>query len=168
MLSWLMVAVAIVLVKLHYSSATADELWWILAPTARLVELLTGANFQYEAGAGWMNREALFVIAPACAGINFLLAAFLSLALVSLPRVRRIGNRFVVLAAALLLAYGAALLLNAVRIAVAMGERAAAGQHRAEGVAVFFLGLCVLHLCAKRALRALESRGFARGPGYVG
>ena len=38
--------------KLFYSSATADDLLWILTPTTALVELLSGRSFEFESYAG--------------------------------------------------------------------------------------------------------------------
>src|ERR1044072_7927820 len=43
--------------KRFYSTATVDQLRWILWPTAKLVELITGAQFEFEARAGYMNGE---------------------------------------------------------------------------------------------------------------
>jgi len=64
--------------KLHYSTASADQLRWILAPTAALVELVSGASFEFESRAGYISRERGFLIANSCAGVNFLIAAFLT------------------------------------------------------------------------------------------
>ncbi|HEY6403909.1 MAG TPA: exosortase K, partial [Blastocatellia bacterium] len=74
--------------KFHYSTASAGQLLWILAPTTALVELLSGASFEFESYAGYISRERRFLIAGSCAGVNFMIAAFLMLSLMNL-----IGNR---------------------------------------------------------------------------
>src|SRR5262245_57950325 len=74
--------------KRFYSDAGADELGWILRPTAALVEAGTGARFTPEAGVGFLSREKLFIIAKACAGVNFLIVAA-SAAVVAFVRTRR-------------------------------------------------------------------------------
>ena len=51
------------LLKRHYQGASTGELAWILSPTVRLVEAVTGVGFQYEPS-GYISTEALFVIAP--------------------------------------------------------------------------------------------------------
>ena len=65
--------------KFYYSTATPDELRWILAPTTVLVELLSGKSFEFESYTGYMSSDHRFVIAAPCAGVNFLITAFLML-----------------------------------------------------------------------------------------
>ena len=67
--------------KQYYSTATADELRWILAPTTLLVELLSGRSFTFESYTGYMSNDHTFVIAVPCAGVNFLITTFVMLAL---------------------------------------------------------------------------------------
>ena len=62
--------------KRHYADARADDLWWILSPTARLVGVMTGATVHAAVREGYFSRERLFLIEKSCAGINFMIAAF--------------------------------------------------------------------------------------------
>src|SRR5262245_28802641 len=62
--------------KRYYADAPVDDLGWILTPTARLVTSITGVAFDYQAGQGYISGERLFVITKACAGVNFMIAAF--------------------------------------------------------------------------------------------
>lgn len=64
--------------KLSYSRAGADELTWVLAPSAFIAQL-GGVPLQPEPGAGYISRSAHMVVGPACAGVNFLLASWLAL-----------------------------------------------------------------------------------------
>ncbi len=61
--------------KAGYSRASAEDLGWILAPTARLVGALRG-EWLVAGLAGWSPPDGFYVIAPACAGVNFLILAF--------------------------------------------------------------------------------------------
>ncbi len=148
------VALAVVVVgKQLYRDATPADLRWILAPTAQLVSWITGHDFGYEAGQGWINFDVMFVIAPACAGVNFGLAAFLALVLGSLAGmtdVRTTGSR---IARAALLAYAATLVVNTTRIAIAVHMHRA-DLHRVEGIVVYLGGLIGLYALA----RALDGR----------
>src|SRR5262245_21103434 len=74
------VLVSVFALKLYYSSANANELRWILAPTTALVELVTGRSFSFEPYAGYMIEDHSFLIASSCAGVNFMITAFLMLA----------------------------------------------------------------------------------------
>jgi exosortase K len=154
----LIVAVAVVVIgKEAYRDASAGELGWILAPTARLVSAVSGTSFVYEAGIGWVDRGATFIIAPACAGVNFAIAGFLALTLGWLGGMR--SGRAVVarLAGAAALAYLATLIVNTVRIVIAIalhlgtidvGGLDRAEVHRFEGIVVYLAGLCALYALA--------------------
>lgn len=150
----LLVALAMWAMKRYYADAPVDELQWILGPTARMVTALTGVSFEWEPGQGYLSRERFFVIAKACAGINFMIAAFGMVAVVCR---RRLGSwRAVagVLLVCLLASYAAAVCVNAVRITIAMWLAAhpvgfagmtAAQVHRVEGIACYFGGLILLY-----------------------
>src|SRR5688572_13877482 len=67
--------------KSFYSTASVNDLRWILAPTTFLVELITGKQFVFESRAGYMSADHTFLIAASCSGVNFLIISFLVLAL---------------------------------------------------------------------------------------
>lgn len=154
--------------KSFASHAGARELAPLLAPTAALVTAVTGHVFNAESGAGYVSRELRVVIAPACSGMNFAIVAFTALALGFVTRFRTPRAKALWLCAAAPLAYIATVLVNALRICLALAvghELAASGvlsaqdAHRALGVCVY-LG-CLLGLCAL-AERALGGRAPAR------
>jgi exosortase K len=167
------VVLCAVVVKLHYSTAGADELRWILAPTAAAVGAVSGARFEFEHHAGYVNGDRSFVIAASCAGVNFLIASFLMLSLMRLwgGRARETAWRFIPCAA--LAAYLATLSANTVRISAALstrGLRAEAGWlspgglHRLEGVFIYFGFLLLLFGAAERLSHAGgPSSGHASG-----
>ena len=140
--------------KFFYSTASPDELRWILAPTTKLVELLSGRTFNFEAHAGYMSSDHSFLIAASCAGVNFLLTAFLMLMLKRLWQCRfeGIGWSFFPIAAAI--AYLTTIITNTVRICVALQMQGwpsdVAGLdhneiHRIEGILVYFGFLLLLY-----------------------
>ena len=106
--------------KRHYSDARADDLLWILAPTARLVSVVSGATFIWAPDEGYFARERLFLIGKACAGVNFMIAAFVMLAWALAPHARSLRAVFGVIGLGLAAGYAAAVLVNTVRIAIAM------------------------------------------------
>jgi exosortase K len=145
--------------KRHYASAEVEHLRWILWPTAKLVAFATGSPFEFESGAGYMSRERLFLIEKSCAGLNFMIAA-LGMTGFALSRDGAPGMRAArTLGASVALSYAGAVLVNAVRILVAIwlcsanvasGWWTPARVHRLEGIAVYFAGLMVLDLVARR------------------
>jgi len=150
----LLVALATWAMKRYYAEAPVDELHWILGPTTTLVTALTRVSFEWEPGQGYLSRERFFLIAKACAGINFMIAAF---GMVAVVRGRRVGSCRAaagVLLMCVLASYSAAVCVNAARITIAMWLAAhpvgfagmtAAQLHRVEGIACYFGGLVLLY-----------------------
>ncbi|HKQ56789.1 MAG TPA: exosortase K [Candidatus Eisenbacteria bacterium] len=138
--------------KHFYSGAGFDDLRWVLAPTVWLVERLTGSDFVAEAQRGYYSAGLRYEIVPACAGVNFMIVAFWSLACGLMSTRRTVGARFAWIAASGFAAYAVTLLANATRITIAIALHRAGVSfgpltpdrlHAAEGVAVYFLFLCV-------------------------
>ena len=77
--------------KYHYSHARSDDLGWILGPTAGGVEYISGIDFEKEDGAGFVNRANRIIIAPSCAGVNFLIIAFCMAAFSGLHHLKSSG-----------------------------------------------------------------------------
>lgn len=148
--------------KRHYADAGADALWWILQPTATLVGVVSGATFTVAPGEGFVSHERMFLIEKSCAGINFMIAAFAMVVFALLRHVRSGASAVSVLGVALAAGYGSAVLVNTVRITVAMWLAShplrvwsftPADVHRIEGIAVYFAGLVLLYELVRRAER---------------
>ena len=157
----LLVATALIAwaLKRHYSDARVDDLWWMLAPTAQLVGVTTGATFAPQPGEGYFSRDHLFLIEKSCAGINFMIAAFGMLVFTLFRRAGTPISAATVVVVCVLASYAAAVAVNAVRIAIAMWLAArpavlptfsAADVHRLEGIVVYFAGLVLLYELAQR------------------
>lgn len=143
--------------KFYYSSAGVNELRWILAPTASLVEWATWSSFSFESYVGYMNREHTYLIAASCSGVNFLIAAFLMLSLGRLWNERPGPTHWSFLVKAGATAYFATLIANTVRISVAMQMQGLApavgwldeeGSHRLLGIVIYFGSLLLLFVLA--------------------
>ncbi len=143
-----LVAVLLALaVKQHYSGARPEDLHWILKPTAGLVSLISGESFVYEAGAGYVCPARKVIIAPACAGVNFMLMAFGMAVFAGLHHMRGKWFCFAWLVFGLLAAYLLTLAVNALRITVSIHTFASGlffggvrweQIHRMEGVVIYF------------------------------
>lgn len=164
----LLVATALIAwaLKQHYAGARVDDLRWMLAPTARLVGVATGATFAMQPGEGYFSRERLFLIEKSCAGINFMIAAFGMLVFTLFRHVRSAIAAAGVLVACLLVSHSAAVVVNAVRIAIAMWLAAhpavlptlsATDVHRIEGIVVYFAGLVALYELVQRLDRRVSA-----------
>jgi exosortase K len=149
--------------KLYYSTASPNQLRWILTPTTLLVELVSGTTFSFESHAGYITSDRSFIIAASCAGVNFLITSFLMLSLRRLWRDQsqnRSDNpawRFIPVAA--LFAYLATLVANTVRISTALRLQRMHLEisslngnqlHRFEGIFIYFGFLLLLFMLSER------------------
>jgi exosortase K len=150
-LTGLAIALAVVVVgKQYFRSASADDLRWLLAPTARCVSVLTHSHFTHAVGLGYVDRDVNFVIAPVCAGLNFMLAAILALTFgwsAGMQSWRTTAERLVAIVG---LAYAATIVVNTLRISLSIETHAGGELHRIEGVIVYLGGLCALYAAARR------------------
>jgi exosortase K len=141
--------------KHYYSTASPNQLRWILAPTTWLVELLSGKSFTFESHAGYMSSDHSFLIAASCAGVNFLITAFLVLSLRTLWRQRNNAWSWHIIPASAFIAYVATIAANTLRIFIALETRtlteelrwlSASQSHRLQGISVYFGFLLILFL----------------------
>lgn len=146
-------------VKLYYSTTSVNQLRWILAPTTALVELVSSSRFEFESHAGYMSSDRGFIIAASCAGVNFLITAFLMLSLRKLWRDRAQDTAWRFIPFAALCAYLATLVANTVRISTAlrlhrmpseMSWLSPAQLHRFEGIFIYFGFLLLLFMVSEK------------------
>jgi exosortase K len=147
--------------KQFYSMASANELLWILWPTARLTEIVTGTHFSFEPFAGYMSSDRSFLIAPACAGLNFLIATFFMLSLRWLWREHTTGLKWSSLIFIAIAAYSVTIAANTVRISSSLwfnrSHSDLAGLdrdeiHRLDGILVYFGSLLLLFVITENKL----------------
>ncbi len=143
-----------VMIKYHYSRAGSEDLRWILWPTARLVELFSGIAFAEELHAGFISHSRGILIAPACAGVNFLVVAFSVAVVAGLRHIRKLNLQMAWLAAALISAYVVTICVNAARILASIYSYetrlfslwiAPARLHLLEGVLIYCFFLSIFY-----------------------
>lgn len=151
-------ALVVVAGKEFYRTASAADLWWILAPTAHVATWLGCGHFTFDPQLGYVDHDLGFAIAPPCAGLHFALAAFVALVICWLSAMRDWRATAQHLAAAAACAYLATFVINTVRIVIAIRmhrmpalDLADREQlHRLEGIVVYLGGLCALYALARR------------------
>ena len=139
--------------KQYFREASAENLRWLLAPTAKCVSVLTGTHFVREAGVGYIDRSVTFEIAPVCSGLQFMLAAILAVSIGWLSGMQSWKGAVKRVAVAVGAAYAATIVVNTLRIAIALRMHAhdlsGSELHRLEGIAVYLGGLCALYALAR-------------------
>lgn len=125
----------------------------------RRLRIRLSAEAREEMRERYISRERGFLIANACAGVNFLITAFLTLSMRKLlvERPKEVAWRFI--PAAAVIAYLATLVANATRITIALLLRQSPvevgclnpGQlHRVEGVFIYFGFLLLLFVASEK------------------
>ena len=121
----------------------------MLQPLAWLLRLLGGWHFQRIASGDWESQEAGIVLVQACAGMNFMIMSFLGWCWLFRPQRRTVRALAaavewpLLLAAALLLAWLAALLVNALRVVAVVAWQPLLQQQLGERQAHRLIGLLV-------------------------
>ncbi len=140
--------------KYHYSNSSSDDLRWILAPTAFLVEMTGSMDFEMEINTGYVNNSNGIVIAPSCSGVNFLIILFCLSACTGIKKFKPASRQLLWIPASLVISYACTLLVNTVRIHLSIYSiRAklfetwftAETVHLAEGVLVYFIFLLIYY-----------------------
>jgi len=164
---WVLLGTVAVGLKYYYSHATGDDLAWVLRPTAGWVARISGLPFVSEAGTGFVNRAHRIIVAPACAGLNFMIVALLTTGTAGLHRLTSGWMRLAWIGLAVLCAYPFTLMVNTVRIIGAIhlysadiyqGWLTPARAHRMEGIGVYITSLMLYHLAVEYALCAVQRR----------
>ena len=163
--------------KYHYSRAGSDELLWILSPTARLVEFASGIPFEYEANTGFVSRGYRTIIAPSCAGINFLIVAFCMAMFSGIHTVRRLWAKLSWLTTSFLSAYFLTVGVNAIRIIVSIfsfnadiyfGWMTPQRVHRLEGIVIYFFFLCLFYMIIVKVIHQLTRKTGGKKQAIIG
>ena len=159
-----MTIVAIVIawgMKYHYSHSSSDELAWILAPTAYLVQMTGDMKFKREINTGYLNNEYGIVIAPSCSGVNFMIIVFCLSAYTGLKHIKTAPAQFLWIMVSMACSYAYTLLVNTFRISLSLYSMrteflqtwfSRETVHLLEGVIVYFIFLLIYNHLLNRTI----------------
>ena len=159
--------------KYHYSVAGSEDLRWVLSPTAWVVQQLTAISFEWEEHTGFVSRTFGVIIAPSCAGVNFLIIAFSTLYFTTIRLMPSGMWRALWLGITLGISYILTIGVNGLRIVAAVslyqadiygGWITPERVHRIEGTLIYFSALLIAHQVVTRTVNLFISRG----PGTIG
>ena len=163
--------------KYHYSRAGSDDLLWILRPTAGLVEYLSGIKFENEANTGFVSQGYRTIIAPSCAGINFLIMAFCMAVFAGIRVIKHCRLKHLWLVASLVCAYILTIAVNTLRIIAAIYSYNSdiyfswitpARVHRLEGIVIYFFFLCLFYMIIIRMVHRIRQRAVSKPMSAIG
>ena len=154
--------------------ATSDGLDWLLYPTARWVQWIGGIPFERAPGAGYVNHHLRFIIAAPCSGIRFMMITFSALLFSFVHRFGAKTQKSAWAALSLGLSYLFTIVVNGVRMILALGYPAPAfgygwaapeKYHMLQGMSVYLLSLFAIYQIADHATgkRGASRRGKSGG-----
>ena len=137
----------------------SDVILWMLTPTVRWVSILSGISFEYLPHRGYVSYFYRFLVAPSCAGIRFMMIAFLMQSFSFLYRIEKRRNGYLWFGFCVVFSYIATIFVNGIRIiasiylplllerpGMADGFMTSDRQHTLIGTGVYFSSLCFLYL----------------------
>jgi len=105
-----------ILLKIFYTIADNDSLFFLLEPTDKLVGLLTSLKSVYLSDKGYYYENLNIIIEKSCSGFNFWLLCFCMLTFLLLKYVGKTIYKILIIPVSLASAYILTILVNASRI----------------------------------------------------
>lgn len=173
----LAVLISAYLLKSFYSQAGSGDLAWIIGPSAWLTEIFSDLSFTHEPGYGWVDAHHNAVIAPVCAGVNFLIISFCMSSCQILWKTGSPKRLFTGVITAGLASYALTVVANTARIILTVAlfkpdiysEWLTPGMlHRVCGTVVYYLFLCIYSYSINYCSRNSDSENPARTCSSIG
>jgi len=105
-----------ILLKFAFSRADTDDLAFLLKPTDKLVEWLTGSPAVYFPDTGYYHNRLNIVIEKSCSGFNFWILCFLAFTYLALKYFDKPLHKMSAVPTALVCAYLLTIVVNTSRI----------------------------------------------------
>lgn len=113
---YLLAAVLAFGMKYYCREADSDGLIWLLAPIAWWVRGISGITFSYEPGVGYVSHALRFILAPSCAGSQFLIICMVTLTVSFVHRMETWKKGFIWTGFSMAASYLYTILINGIRI----------------------------------------------------
>jgi len=126
------------------------------------VQALCGITFEKQRDVGYVNHEYQFIIAPVCAGMNFMIIAFSTLVFSFIHRMMTLKGRLLWMVSCLGIVYLYTIMVNSLRIIPSIfllkldiysGWITPERLHTIEGTIVYFASLLLLYFIVDEVLK---------------
>ncbi len=109
-----------VLLKFWIGTFENDKLIFLLKPTDKIFELVTGTHSEYNSESGFYYGKFNIVIDKSCSGYNFLLLCFVMLYFQIIKYAKQFKFKLLLLFGSLSIAYVLTILINSSRIIISV------------------------------------------------
>lgn len=105
-----------ILLKLLFASSETNDLIFLLSPTNKIVELLSGSPATFISGEGYFYENFNIIIDKSCSGFNFWLLCFVMLSFLTIKNFNKSWKKGLAMTASFVIAYIFTILVNSSRI----------------------------------------------------
>lgn len=150
--------------KLAYPRMDTGNILFLLGPTNKAIELISGSDAIYDSVSGYFHPQINMVINKSCSGYNFLLISFLMISFLFVKT--GIVKKWLVIPVSFLLAYTITLIANISRITGYMlimniGTYSSSGfpdklLHQVEGIFVYLSFLIFAYLLLNHIINKIQ------------
>jgi len=106
----------VIMLKYLFTIAENDSLFFLLKPTDKFIEILTGTKSVYLTNSGYYHEKLNIIIDKSCSGYNFGLICFVMLTYLFLKYSDKNMRKFLAIPIALFISYLLTLFVNTSRI----------------------------------------------------
>jgi len=147
-------------VKFWYASASTEDLAFVLSPTTRLVEWITGYGSVYLLNQGHYFNSLDILISKSCSGFNFFLTCIIMLVVLLSQREWTLRGLLLRIPQVIFIAYGLTIIANCYRISTAILLKpmvpaeliAPATLHKSIGIVIYLSFLLITYLLTEKQL----------------
>lgn len=156
------ILLAYLLGKWWYRTATNDDLYWLLAPTNKVVSWVYNSAYTYQPDNGFEHPILHILINKSCSGFNFLLMSGALIAGVSISILSNTRHQMIATLGAPLLAILITIFANTSRILTSLLLERNMGLnyswlHQAEGIFIYFSFLLMVHIGIRYSLTKINN-----------
>ncbi|SDJ75513.1 exosortase K [Pedobacter sp. ok626] len=139
--------------KIAYTQMDANDLFFILLPTDKIISVLTNSPGTFLNDLGFLHQDLNILIEKSCSGFNFLILSFIIGYFISLNHFHNRGGKYLLIPLSLLLSWILTLFVNTSRIIIAIllnklikpQLQVGPWLHQAEGTFVYLFFLILFY-----------------------
>ncbi len=167
LLYYLIMIVFFVILKFAYTLAETNHLTFLLTPTTKIIELVSGFQSVYIDNKGYYFQQLNIVIDKSCSGFNFLILNFLMLTFLFLNYFKKGKDKITAVFTALIIAYVFTIIINSFRIntAIIFEDKIALFVnlnrdiiHQAIGIIINLTFLILIYLITEKILNHKKNK----------
>lgn len=159
-LPYYIIAIGIFLIlKLAFTTAGINHLTFLLGPTNKIIEVLTGSHSVFIQDTGYFHQGLNIVIEKSCSGFNFWILCFVMLSFLSIKYFESVSGKMMAMSLSFIVSFTLTILVNSSRIFTALIIQTQGSSitkqpiiHEGIGVATNLTYLILIYLCFEKLL----------------